>query len=92
VEEFAQSHDLVSHTDILKKGALVAQDPDNFDDLDEEFLLTPEEREHLRNETLKKWKQPKTLYLTVIVCSIGAAVQGVSLFLISHHFKRGWWL
>lgn len=57
---------------LLQRGALVAQDPANFEKLDE---LSQEEREALRNETLHKWRQPRALYLTVILCSVGAAVQ-----------------
>ena len=57
---------------LLRKGALVAQDPERFEDVDD---LDPEEVEALRNETLHKWRQPRALYLTVILCSVGAAVQ-----------------
>lgn len=57
---------------LLRKGALVAQDPGNFEQLDE---LSADELDALRNETLHKWRQPRALYLTVILCSVGAAVQ-----------------
>lgn len=56
----------------MKKGALVAQDPGNYENMD----LDEEEKAALRTEVTKKWSHPKLLYLTVIVCSIGAAVQG----------------
>ena len=58
---------------LLKKGALVAQDPPAFEQIDE---LDEVERDALRNEVLHKWRQPTALYFTVILCSIGAAVQG----------------
>ena len=58
---------------LLKKGALVAQDPANFEEVED---LDEVERDALRNEVLHKWRQPKALYFTVILCSIGAAVQG----------------
>lgn len=58
---------------LLKKGALVAQDPPAFEQVEE---LDEEERDALRNEVLHKWRQPGALYFTVILCSIGAAVQG----------------
>lgn len=58
---------------LLKKGALVAQDPPAFESIPE---LDEVEREALRNEVLHKWRAPKSLYFTVILCSIGAAVQG----------------
>jgi hypothetical protein len=57
---------------LLRKGALVAQDPENFEQVDD---LDATELEALRNETLHKWRQPRALYLTVILCSVGAAVQ-----------------
>ena len=58
---------------LLKKGALVAQDPPAFESIAE---LDEVERDALRNEVLHKWRQPGALYFTVILCSIGAAVQG----------------
>ena len=58
---------------LLKKGALVAQDPPAFEQIAE---LDEVERDALRNEVLHKWRQPGALYFTVILCSIGAAVQG----------------
>jgi MFS family permease len=58
------------------KGALVAQDPNNYEDITGEHALTPQETEDLRNEVLHKWRHPMALYATVVTCSIGAAVQG----------------
>ena len=58
---------------MLQKGALVAQDPPAFESIDD---LTEVERDALRNEVLHKWRQPRALYFTVILCSVGAAVQG----------------
>lgn len=51
VEEFAQQHDLTHITDVLKRGALVAQDPANFDTVEG---LQDDEREALRNEVVHK--------------------------------------
>jgi hypothetical protein len=50
----------------------VAQNPAGFEDLD----LAEDEKDALRVEVNKKWTHPWKLYMTVIVCSIGAAVQG----------------
>lgn len=72
VEHFATEHGLQEHTALLKKGALVAQDPANYENLD----LSEDEKNALRIEVTRKWKHPTTLYVTIIVCSIGAAVQG----------------
>ena len=56
----------------LRKGALVAQNPPEFEKVAE---LDPEEREASYNEVLHKWRQPRALYFTIILCSVGAAVQ-----------------
>lgn len=76
VDAFAEEKGLTEFAPLLRKGALVAQDPNNYEDITGEYALTPEETEHLRNEVLHKWRQPKSLYFTIITCSIGAAVQG----------------
>lgn len=72
VERFATENGLTEHTALLKKGALVAQDPGNYENLD----LAEDEKAALRTEVTRKWKHPTILYVTIIVCSIGAAVQG----------------
>jgi MFS family permease len=76
VEEFAQEKGLMQHLSLLQKGALVAQDPHNCEDIGGEHALSPQEVEVLRNEVLHKWRQPIALYVTIFTCSIGAAVQG----------------
>jgi hypothetical protein len=73
VEEFASGANLTDILPLLKKGALVAQDPPAFERIDE---LDESEKDALRNEVLHKWRQPWRLYFTIILCSIGAAVQG----------------
>ncbi|KAJ4348890.1 hypothetical protein N0V95_005069 [Ascochyta clinopodiicola] len=73
VEYFAREHDLEDIIIHLKKGALVAQDPTGFDNIE---MLIEEDKRHLQFEKQHKWKHPLQLYVTIIVCSIGAAVQG----------------
>ena len=73
VEKFAKDFDLVDLTPELVKGALVAKNPPAFESVEG---LTEGEKEAIRNEVLHKWRQPKALYFTIILCSIGAAVQG----------------
>ncbi|KAF8535962.1 hypothetical protein BDD12DRAFT_853166 [Trichophaea hybrida] len=73
VDQFAADHGLVDIVPLLKKGALVAQNPGGFESLEE---ITEDEKQHIRNETLHKWKHPAALYYTIIICSVGAAVQG----------------
>lgn len=73
VEEFAEEYGLQDITPLLKKGALVAQNPGEFENVEG---LVDDERDCLRNEVVHKWRQPRALYMTVILCSVGAAVQG----------------
>ncbi|KAL2163599.1 hypothetical protein VTH06DRAFT_5657, partial [Thermothelomyces fergusii] len=76
VHTFAEEKGLMEHIDLLRKGALVAQDPGNFENIDGDEALTEEEKDALRNEINHKWRLPARLFLTIITCSIGAAVQG----------------
>ncbi|RDB21714.1 Hexose transporter 2 [Hypsizygus marmoreus] len=73
VAEFAYTKGLADSLPILKKGALLAQDPHAFETIPE---LDEADREVIRREITNKWSQPRALYLTVIWCSLGAAVQG----------------
>jgi hypothetical protein len=72
VEEFAQSFNLVDILPDLCKGSLIARDPENFRSV---AGITPEEIQVVQDETDHKWRQPRSLYFTIILCSIGAAVQ-----------------
>jgi hypothetical protein len=74
VEEFAQEHQLTHILPELRKGALVARDPGEFESVPD---LTGVELGALRDEVLHKWRQPWALYFTIILCSVGAAVQYV---------------
>jgi hypothetical protein len=58
---------------ILIKGALVAQSPAGIDEITE---LNDEDRRILREEVTHKWKHPRILYLTIVLNSIAAAIQG----------------
>lgn len=58
---------------ILIKGALVAQNPAGIDEITE---LDDEDRRILREEVTHKWKHPRILYLTIVLNSIAAAIQG----------------
>jgi hypothetical protein len=70
VEIFAAESGLEEHVELLRKGALLAQDGEYASQLGEEEQLA------LRQEVTHKWKHPKTLYLTIVLNSIAAAVQG----------------
>jgi hypothetical protein len=73
VELFARESNLEDALPLLKKGALIAQS-DDFETLNENEL-DEEDRQALRREKRHKWSQTKQLYLTIVLCSIGAAVQ-----------------
>ncbi|CAK5263682.1 unnamed protein product [Mycena citricolor] len=73
VEAFAREKDLVHILPTLQKGAFLAQNPLDFETMKQ---LDEADRAVLRLETTNKWRQPRALYLTVILCSIAAAVQG----------------
>ncbi|CBX98508.1 similar to sugar transporter [Plenodomus lingam JN3] len=73
VDSFAKEHDFEQHLPLLRKAALVARDPINMKKVPG---ITQEETDAISNEVLHKWRQPKILYFTIVLCSVGAAVQG----------------
>lgn len=73
VEDFAHEKDLVEIVDLLKKGAMVAQNPHRASEIQ---ALSEDERAALHKERSHRWSHPTALYFTIILCSIGAAVQG----------------
>ncbi|KAG9944492.1 MFS transporter, partial [Aureobasidium melanogenum] len=73
VEYYAQKYDLSNILDLLKKGALAAQNPDHPEAIEE---LGPEDVAILQDEKAYRWRHPKTLYAMVALNSIGAAIQG----------------
>jgi len=73
VEAFARDKGLEDKLSVLQKGALVAQDPASFESLTQ---LDENDKETLRKEVAHRWSHPMALYWTIIICSIGAAVQG----------------
>ncbi|KAI1499591.1 sugar transporter-domain-containing protein [Biscogniauxia marginata] len=76
VEEFANKKGLTEHIPLLRKGALVAQNPNDFEDIDGEEALDESEKRALIDEVIHRWRMPWRLFLTIATCSIGAAVQG----------------
>lgn len=72
VAQFAQEKGLQDDLPILEKGALLAQNPHHF----ETFDISEEDKQCLRDEVTHKWRHPRALYYTIILCSIGACVQG----------------
>jgi hypothetical protein len=68
-----EENDLHDMSDLIRKGALVAGNPNDFESISE---LSEEEKAALRMEHTNKWKQTKTMYALVICCSMAAVVQG----------------
>lgn len=73
IEEFATEKGLSHITELLKKGALCAQGSTSFENMEN---LTEDEKQALIKESTHRWSQPWAMYFTVMLCSIGAAVQG----------------
>ncbi|KAL0932457.1 hexose transporter [Colletotrichum truncatum] len=76
VEVFCQEKGLQDEIALFRKGALIAQDPTNYQNIGGTEALAPDEIQALRDEVEHKWRMPKKLFLTIATCSIGAAVQG----------------
>ena len=72
VRAFVRSKNLENHFELLKRGAQIAKDPRYFEHISG---VTEYEKKALRDENARRFRQPLALYLTVIICSIGAAVQ-----------------
>ncbi|KAI8314443.1 hypothetical protein K4K61_004899 [Colletotrichum sp. SAR11_59] len=76
VEAFCEEKGLQSEVGLFRKGALVAQDPENYATIGGTEALDEAEIQALRGEVEHKWRMPTKLFLTIATCSIGAAVQG----------------
>lgn len=76
VEAFCEEKGLAQHVQLFRKGALVAQNPDDYDRIEGTEALDEAEKKALRDEVEHKWRLPTKLFLTIATCSIGAAVQG----------------
>jgi hypothetical protein len=75
-EAYARDNNLGGDDDIraFRLGAMIAKDPlkhRNIPGLTEEEMVT------LDDEVDHKWRQPKMLYLVIVLCSVCAAVQGM---------------
>ncbi|KAL8829791.1 MAG: hypothetical protein Q9170_006016 [Blastenia crenularia] len=69
---FARREGLGQYEDLIERGARIAKDPQYFEHIPG---LTEEEKQAIWDEKRHRFRQPSALYLTIIVCSIGAAVQ-----------------
>lgn len=73
VEVYAQENQLDGALEHLRKGALIAQRPDDFEAIEE---LDGDDLDVLRREKTHRWVHPKMLYFTIVLNSISAAIQG----------------
>jgi hypothetical protein len=73
VHDFAIEHQLTDVEPLLVKGALLAQSPALFEELEE---LDEADRTAVREEITHRFKLPRTLYFTIILNSVAAAIQG----------------
>lgn len=73
VESFAHKYGMEAELPLLRKGALVAQSPADFENIPD---LDETDRQHLREEVTHRWRHPWTLYYVIILNSVAAAIQG----------------
>jgi hypothetical protein len=63
VDAFAKKYGMTEQLHLLRKGALVAQNPADFENLAE---LDDADRQVLRDEVLHRWRHPWSLYFTIV--------------------------
>ncbi|KAH7081556.1 hypothetical protein BKA63DRAFT_462749 [Paraphoma chrysanthemicola] len=73
VEQYVHENGLNDALPYFVKGALVAQSPDRFETITE---LDADDHHVLMIEKEHRWRHPKALYLTILLNSISAAIQG----------------
>lgn len=78
-EEYARKHQLGGEEDVraFRLAAVIARDPVKFEAVDG---LTKDELDVLREEITHKWRQPRLLYIVIVLCSTCAAVQGMGKY------------
>lgn len=74
VEKFCQEYDMMDKIENFKKGALIAQAPSKYREIED---LSSEDLAILDNEKEHKWSQPWMLYWLTAMCAMGAATQGM---------------
>jgi hypothetical protein len=73
VEHFCTTYGFEDKQELFQKAALVAQNPDHFEEIEE---LNEGDKEFLRLEKTHRWKLPWALYCCIGVVSLGSAIQG----------------
>lgn len=80
-EKYARDNGLGGDDDIraFRLGAVIAKDPLKHRNVPG---LTDEEMTTFDDEVNHKWRQPKMLYLVIVLCSVCAAVQGMGMWTV----------
>lgn len=73
VSSFCREYSFEDKEDIFFRGALAAQNPNDYDEIPE---LTDQDKYLLKREVTNRWDLPWPLYFTIALCSLGSAVQG----------------
>ncbi|KFY97533.1 hypothetical protein V498_02004 [Pseudogymnoascus sp. VKM F-4517 (FW-2822)] len=75
-EQYCREFTLGEAEDVraFRLGAMVAKDPNMYREVEG---LTEDELQVFSDELEHKWRQPKKLYLVILLCSLCAAVQGM---------------
>ncbi|KAK7993001.1 hypothetical protein PG988_001795 [Apiospora saccharicola] len=73
LRDFTKQYGLSKYHEIFEKASILEQGDVPMDEIPN---ITAPELHALELETDRKWRQPKTLYFTILVCSIGAIEQG----------------
>jgi hypothetical protein len=73
VDQFCAETGMTEHNDVFRRGALVAQRPDEYEEISE---LTEDDLFWLRKSTASKWSHPKTLYFAGKSSHISGSVFG----------------
>ncbi|KAL7419430.1 hypothetical protein Q5752_006268 [Cryptotrichosporon argae] len=73
VDRFCAEQGFQDEQTLFRKAALLAQNPAKFEEYDE---LDDADKNWVRREKTHKWDQPRALIFTVVLASVGAAVQG----------------
>ena len=73
VQDFISCYGLLQKAEVFHKAALLIEGKSSAS---QDVDLTADELFALDGETSRKWHQPKLLYFTIMVCSLGAIEQG----------------
>ena len=68
VDRFIADKGLQEYRESLVKGAILAQNPAQYEDLEE---LDAQDKEAIAYENAHRWSHPAALYVTIAICSLG---------------------